>query len=170
MATSLSSKTNIALIGMPGVGKSTLGVLLAKRLLYAFMDTDVVIQSAEGQSLQAIQENIGLDAFLLMEERYVCAIDCKDHVIATGGSVIYRQQAMQHLQSIAQIVHLDLDPELLRQRLGDLNTRGVVRPPGMTLNDLYDERLPLYHQYAKITINCNHLSPEQVLDRISGAV
>ncbi len=151
---------------MPGVGKSTVGVLLAKRLLFAFMDTDVVIQSCEGLSLQTIQRNIGLEAFLLMEERYVLAIDCQDHVIATGGSVIYCQQAMQHLQNIAQIVHLDLDPALLSQRLGDLDARGVVRPPGMTLHELYAERLPLYRQYAKLTILCNRLTPEQVLDNI----
>ncbi len=161
---------NIVLIGMPGVGKSTAGVLLAKRLAREFVDTDVMLQAAEGRRLQGIIDSDGLMFFRGLEERHVLALHCRRQVIATGGSVVYSRQAMEHLADGGCIVHLELPLDELRQRLTDLDSRGVVMAPGDTLADLYAERMPLYRRWADTTIPCKNLNHDQVVDAIIAAV
>jgi len=160
------NKRNIVLIGMPGVGKSTIGVILAKVMSLHFIDTDVLIQVQEGRSLQEIIDNEGLDAFLCIEERTVLSLDCTKTVIATGGSVVYSTRAMGHLGSSGIIVHLDLPLNLIDERLKDFEDRGVVRRPGQGLKDLYDERLPLYRSYAGIGVDCSGKTHEEVIAKI----
>ncbi|MFO7957247.1 MAG: shikimate kinase [Candidatus Brocadiia bacterium] len=161
---------NIVLIGMPGVGKSTAGVLLAKRLSRDFVDTDVMIQAAEKRRLQDIIDTDGLDAFRRLEERQVLSLDCRGHVVATGGSVVYSPRAMVHLGDGGTIVHLELPLDVLRKRLTDLDSRGVVMAPGETLGRLYDERMPLYRRWADVTVSCEGLSHEEVVDAIVEAL
>lgn len=159
-------KSNIILIGPPGVGKSTVGVLLAKRLLMPFVDTDILIQSAEGTHLQEILNTHGPDRFTEIEERYILQLDLESHVIATGGSVIYSHRAMEHLRRLDGIIFLSLPCETLIKRIENLDTRGVVFPAAQSFCDMYEERLPLYSRYADFTIDCTGLSHEQVLTRI----
>lgn len=167
MASSPSAKgCNLVLIGMPGVGKSTIGVLLAKAANRNFLDTDVHIQSCEGRSLQEIIDADGPDAFCRLEERHVLEINVCGHVIATGGSVVYSDRAMGHLKTSGPAIHLYLPPDLLRRRLEDLNTRGVVIRPGEALEQLYEERLPLYRRYADVTVDCTGKTHEQVVAEV----
>jgi shikimate kinase len=163
----MAERENVILIGMPGVGKSTIGVLLAKHLGFSFLDTDIFIQSHEGMRLSEIIERVGLADFCDLEEKYILMMACKSHVISPGGSVVYRAVAMDHLKRIGTVVHLDLDPSALSDRLGDLSLRGVVHAPGQTVADLYQERLPLYITYADITVDCADLSPEQTARKIA---
>ena len=160
---------NIALIGMPGVGKSTLGVLLAKQTSRRFIDTDVDIQAGHGLTLREIIATDGPAAFRAIEERCILALDCRDTVIATGGSVVYGARAMRHLQSLSVIVHLDLPLDLVRLRLVDVDQRGVVRSPGQSLEHLFAERQPLYRRYADLTIDCTRQTHEQLVERIAAA-
>ena len=155
------------LIGMPGVGKSTVGVLLAKALGRHFLDTDVFIQAAQGRSLQEIIDSDGLAAFREIEEDYATRIDLTNAVIATGGSVVYSEKAMQALAEHGVIVHLDLPVERIEQRLANLHTRGVVMEKGQTIRSLYVQREPLYRQYAQITIDCTDKNHEQIVDEIA---
>ncbi len=158
---------NVILIGPPGVGKSTVGVLLAKALSMPFADTDILIQAAEGRRLQAILDAEGTDAFREIEERHILALDLGRHVIATGGSVVYSPVAMAHLRSIGRVVFLNLPCEVLLRRIEDLDTRGVVLPSPQTFRDMYAERLPLYERYADVILDCSDLSHQQVVDRIA---
>ena len=135
---------NIVLIGMPGAGKSTVGVVLAKRLGMSFMDSDLVIQEQEGRTLHEIIEQQGTEGFLVIEDKVNAAINPKNTVIATGGSVVYGNNAMEHLSEIGTVCYLKLSYESIRDRLGDLAQRGVVLKDGQTLMDLYHERTPLY--------------------------
>lgn len=160
------TKSNIVLIGMPGVGKSTVGVLLAKRLSRGFVDTDVLIQSREGKRLQELLNEKGRAAFVEMESGHVCTLKCRDHVVATGGSVVYGDAGMQHLKGLGIIVHLDLACELLQERLRRTDERGVVKDPNQSICQLYAERQPLYRRYAEITIDCAGLKHEEVVQRI----
>jgi len=144
--------TNLVLIGMPGAGKSTIGVLLAKALMRHFVDTDLVIQAAERKRLNHLIRERGPDGFRALEEFHVLALTATNSVIATGGSVVYSPAAMAHLKALGPIVWLDLPLAEIAARLGDLTTRGVVIAPGQTLAELYAERLPLYRQYADITV------------------
>jgi len=162
----MKSKQNVILIGMPGVGKSTVGVLLAKRMGYSFLDTDIYIQTREGEQLQAIINRRGIDYFCRMEESHVLSIACDSHVIATGGSVVYGRKAMAHLKQLGVVIHLDLELAALKERLGNLDSRGVVMVPGQGLDSLYDERQPLYHRYADSTVTCGGLSPDQVVQQL----
>ncbi len=155
------------LIGMPGVGKSTVGVLLAKALGRYFLDTDVFIQAAIGRSLQEIIDTDGLAAFCRIEEDYATCIDLKNAVIATGGSVVYSEKAMRSLAEHGVIVHLDLPVERIEQRLANLPTRGVVMEKAQTIRSLYDQRQPLYRQYAQITIDCANKTHEQIVVEIA---
>ena len=139
-------------IGMPASGKSTIGVLLAKRLGYSFVDVDIVIQEQEKRLLKEIIEDEGLDGFLEVENRANATLDVEKSVIAPGGSVIYGKEAMEHLKEIGLVVYLKLSYEDLKVRLGNLVDRGVVLKEGMTLLDLYNERVPYYEKYADITI------------------
>ena len=157
---------NIVLIGMPAVGKSTIGVLLAKRLKYSFLDTDIYIQSREKKSLQEIIQARGTTGFCDIEERYILSVNVSSHVIAPGGSVVYRQKAMEHLQSDGKIIHLHLALKHLQKRLDDVDARGVVIAPGQKLDDLYAERQPLYLKYADVTIVTDGMPPDQVVSGI----
>lgn len=144
--------TNIILIGMPGCGKTTLGTELSEKLGYGYIDSDSVIVAREGKRLSEIISEVGREGFLDIEAKInseLCANRC---VIATGGSVIYREKAMQHLKSIGTIVYLQLPYEVIARRLGDLKKRGVALKEGYTLKDLYDERIPLYEKYADIVV------------------
>ena len=143
---------SIILIGMPSCGKSTLGVLLAKRLGYRFIDSDLLIQETEGKLLHEIISECGNEGFLDVEERVNASITDEKAVIATGGSVIYRDYAMQKLKEMGKIVYLQLSYEIIESRLGDLKKRGVALKEGFTLKELYDERTPLYEKYADITV------------------
>lgn len=157
---------NIVLIGMPGAGKSTVGVVLAKKLGYTFLDSDLLIQEREKKLLHEIIEENGLEVFEQIENEVNTAISAKRSIIATGGSVIYGTEAMMHLKSIGSIVYLKLNYEELKERLGDLEERGVAIRPGQTLSDLYDERTPLYEKYADITIDCSEKSIREVVFEI----
>lgn len=149
----MDKKTNIVMIGMPAAGKSTIGVLLAKRLGYSFVDSDLVIQEKEGKLLKEIIAEVGDDGFLKVEERVNMGLDVKKSVIAPGGSVIYGKGAMEHFKKTATIVYLKLSYEDLERRLGNLVDRGVVLKDGMTLRDLYEERVPYYEKYADVTVD-----------------
>lgn len=149
-------KNNVTLIGMPGVGKSTIGVVLAKILGFQFIDSDLVIQAQEDRLLWQIIEQEGMEGFWAIEERVNSSFDVKKSVIATGGSAIYGEKAMAHLREISTVVYLKLDCEPLSKRLGDLAKRGVTLKEGWTLEDLYNERAPLYEKYAHIIIDCSH--------------
>jgi shikimate kinase len=160
------SLNNIALIGMPGVGKSTVGVLLAKRLGLGFIDTDILIQQREGQSLQALIAAHGAEAFCRIEEGHILDLALSSHVIAPGGSVVYSQLAMAHLKAGGCAVHLDITVERLKRRLGDMDARGVVVAPGQTIDSLYAERRPLYLAYADATVRTDGLTPEEAVREI----
>lgn len=157
-----NKEANIVLIGMPAAGKSTIGVLLAKRIGFSFIDTDVVIQAEEGRKLSEIIADVGVQEFCNVEERHVCGVSCLSHVIATGGSVVYSKKAMKHLCENGIIVHLDIKLERLKQRLEDLDDRGVARGPGQTIETLYSERQPLYEKYKDIAVACDDLTPDQI--------
>jgi len=157
---------NIVLIGMPAVGKSTIGVLLAKRFGRYFLDTDVFIQALVGKTLQQIIDSDGLDKFCEIEAEHILCIDKMDCVIATGGSVVYSDLAMKHLKKNGVIIYLDLPLDMIKKRLTDLNIRGVVMSKGKTLDDLYKQRTPLYKKWADITIDCLNLTHEQVVEKI----
>lgn len=159
--------SNLILIGMPGAGKSTVGVVLAKNLGYRFLDSDLCIQEAENRLLHEIIASDGLDIFLQIENRINASLDVKKSVIATGGSVIYGKEAMEHLAAIGTIVYLELPYEEIESRLGDLTKRGVALKEGQTLRDLYEERTPLYEKYAQITIDCEGKSIRDIVTEIS---
>ncbi len=144
---------NITLIGMPGVGKSTIGVVLAKVLGYQFLDSDLLIQKQEKRKLHQIIAQEGNDGFQAIENRVNASIETEETVIATGGSVVYCQEAMEHLKSVGTVVYLKLSLNELSKRLGNLKGRGVVLKEGQTLADLYRERTPLYEKYADIVID-----------------
>ena len=158
---------NIVLIGMPGAGKSTVGVVLAKRLGMSFMDSDLVIQEQEGRTLHEIIEQQGTEGFLVIEDKVNAAINPKNTVIATGGSVVYGNNAMEHLIEIGTVCYLKLSYESIRDRLGDLAQRGVVLKDGQTLMDLYHERTPLYEKYAKLVIDCENKNIREVVGEIA---
>lgn len=157
---------NIILIGMPGCGKSTVGVVLAKALGMDFIDSDLLIQRREGKRLAQIIEEMGDDGFRAVENEVNAAIDVQGCVIATGGSVIYGQEAMAHLRSIGTVVYLQLSYAQVEERLGDLHARGVTVKPGQTLRDLYNERCPMYERHAHVTISCDGLRLREVVAQI----
>lgn len=159
-------KNNITLIGMPGAGKSTIGVVLAKMLGYDFIDSDLLIQKEEGRLLWQIMRDEGTDGFNRIEERVNSQLDVSNSVIATGGSVIYGPKAMEHLKEISTVVYLKVNCSTLTRRLGDLTRRGVVLKPGQTLPDLFHERTPLYEKYADITVNTGRKSVQHAAQSI----
>ena len=159
-------KENIVLIGMPGVGKSTLGVVLAKELGFQFVDADLLIQEREKRLLKEIIAEEGVDGFLKIENDVNAGISAEKTVIATGGSVIYGSEAMEHLKEIGTVVYLKLDYETLDSRLGSLKGRGVVLRDGQTLKSLYDERIPLYEKYADVAVDEAGLDLEQTLAEV----
>jgi shikimate kinase len=156
----VNERKNIVLIGMPAVGKSTVGMLLAKRLGRYFLDTDVFIQAVAGRTLQEIIDSDGIENFCLLEAEHITCIDRTNCVIAIGGSAVYSEDAMNHLKKIGIIIHLSLPLELIKKRLTDLAIRGIVISKGKTLNDLYSQRTPLYRKWSDVTIDCRNLTYE----------
>ena len=161
---------NIVLIGMPGAGKSTVGVLLAKTLGYAFLDTDLVIQEQEGRLLQDLVDELGVEAFLDREADAICSVDCDRTVIATGGSVVCRDGAMEHLKDLGRIVYLQLPLEELERRLHNISTRGIAMAPGETLAHIYDYRSPLYQKYADLTVAVDRQTLEETVEQVLRAL
>ena len=159
-------KHNIILIGMPGVGKSTVGVVLAKKMGYSFVDSDLVIQQQEGKLLHELITEQGIDGFLQTENRINASIDVSRSVIATGGSAIYGKEAMEHFSQIGTIVYLKLSLASVEERLGDLQERGVTLREGQGLKELYAERIPYYEKYADIVIECENKSIRQIMEEI----
>ena len=157
---------NIVLIGMPGAGKSMVGVVLAKKLGYRFLDSDLVIQEKTGKLLCRLIEEEGEAGFLMLENEINASIEAESTVIATGGSAVYGQEAMEHFGKIGKRVYLKLSYEELKERLGDLHERGVVLKEGFTLLDLYQERTPLYEKYADMTIDCTEKSIRGIVEEI----
>jgi len=160
-------KRNIVLIGMPGAGKSTVGVVLAKRMGYRFVDSDLVIQEKEGKLLHELIEEHGVEGFWKIENDVNASLDMEKSVIATGGSAIYGTQAMEHLKEIGCVVYLKLSYEEIAERLGDLNARGVTLMPGQTLHDLYEERTPLYEKYADTIVECDGKMLREIVKEIA---
>ncbi|MBP3782127.1 MAG: shikimate kinase [Butyrivibrio sp.] len=162
------NKNNIILIGMPTSGKSTIGVILAKILGYRFIDADIVIQEKEGRKLSRIIAEDGVDGFIDIESRINSEINADKTVIATGGSVVYGKEAMEHYKEIGTVVYLKVSFETLKKRLHHAKQRGVVMKDGQTLESLYEERKALYEQYADITVDEGRDSLEKVIEKVSG--
>ena len=157
-------KDNLVLIGMPGAGKSTVGVVLAKRLGFRFVDSDLVIQEKHDRLLHELIEEYGVEGFWKIENDVNASLNQRKSVIATGGSVIYGNDAMEHLRAIGTVVYLQLPYEEVADRLGDLNARGVTLQEGQTLRDLYDERVPLYEKYAHRVIDCHNKRIREIVE------
>lgn len=157
---------NVVLIGMPGAGKSTIGVILAKVLGYQFMDSDLLIQEQEKSLLKDIIKKKGLDGFIAIENQVNRDIQAENTVIATGGSVIYGNEAMEHLRDIGIVVYIQLSYEAIEKRLGNIKQRGVVLREGQTLLSLYNERCPLYEKYAHIIVNGEGMDVEVLMEKI----
>ena len=162
-------RKNIVLIGMPGAGKSTVGVVLAKVVGHKFVDSDLVIQETYGKLLHELITEHGLNGFLEIENQVNAGLDMTKSIIATGGSVIYGKEAMEHLKEIGLVVYLKLSLESIADRLGDLQQRGVALKEGWGLKELYEERVPLYEKYADLTIDCEEKSIRQITEEIAGA-
>lgn len=160
----------IILIGMPGAGKSTVGVLLAKALGLDFIDTDLIIQRAEGRTLQKIIDTDGLDRFIETEDRIVAGTFAENSVIATGGSVIFGESAMNNLRRLGRIVYLRASFETVAARISNISTRGVAMNPGQDLRGVYDERCPLYEKYADITVDVDCGSVEASVEEVIKAL
>ncbi len=157
---------NVILIGMPGAGKSTVGVVLAKRLGYTFLDSDLVIQQKYGKLLHELISEHGVEGFWKIENDVNAGLTCDRTVIATGGSAIYGAEAMEHLRSIGTVVYLRLTLPQIEERLGDLTERGVTLREGQDLKALYEERTPLYEKYAHVVIDCDGQRVRELVTRI----
>ena len=159
---------NVVLIGMPGAGKSTVGVVVAKKLGFRFVDSDLVIQEKYGRLLHELIEEYGIEGFWSLENEVNASLETDRAVIATGGGVCYEPEAMEHLGKIGTIVYLKLSYPSLKERLGDLNARGVTLRPGQSLLDLYKERIPLYEKYAHVTVDCEGKQLREVAAEVCG--
>ncbi len=166
----MNTRENIVLIGMPGAGKSTVGVVLAKRLGYQFVDSDLVIQEQHGKLLHELIAEHGVEGFWQIENDVNAAFEMKHAVIATGGSAIYGTEAMEHLCEIATVIYLKLTYNEIEHRLGDLNARGVTLQEGQTLQELYTERVPLYEKYAHLTIECDNKLLRDIVHEIADRI
>jgi len=158
-----TKKNNIVLIGMPGAGKSTIGVLLAKRLSKRFVDTDLVIQHRQKMPLQEVLDRFGYLHLREVEEQAICSLRVRNTVIATGGSAVYSVKAMEHLQTYGTIIYLKLSVTGVRARITDFSTRGIAKPPEQTFSALFRERTRLYRHYADAMVTCTAKSHEEVL-------
>lgn len=162
---------NIVLIGMPGCGKSTAGVLLAKTLGYSFLDTDLLLQQKAGKKLYEIIRDDGMEAFLQLENETVASLEDSDKtVIATGGSVVLGEAAMARLKSLGKIVYLQLPLAQIEHRVSNIKTRGIAMKPGEGLADVYAHRVPLYEQYADVTVSAQNFSLEETVNEITRTV
>ncbi|HOI58307.1 MULTISPECIES: shikimate kinase [unclassified Methanoculleus] len=157
---------NIILIGMPGAGKSTVGVILAKTLGMQFIDTDILIQERAGRILQEILDGEGPDAFKRIEEETILSLNPRNAVIATGGSVVCSEAAMAHLKAVGVVVYLEISYAEMEERLKNITTRGILLLPGQSLREMYDERLPLYEKYADLTVACSGEDLESVVGNV----
>ena len=157
---------NIVLIGMSGAGKSTLGVLLAKTLGMFFVDTDIVIQQAQGRLLQEIIDTDGIYQFIKIEEKIITGLQLKNSVVATGGSVVYSDSAMNYLKENGQVIYLHVPYEEIEKRLNHISDRGIVIKDGKSLKGVYDERIPLYQKYSDKTVDCTNKDTEQCVREI----
>ena len=162
----MTENKNLVLIGMPGAGKSTVGVLLAKALKMPFTDTDLLIQRQENSYLQDLIEKNGIEGFIKIEERIVMELDLTNHVIATGGSVIYSRAAMDRLKSGGVLFFLNTKMYQLERRLKNIQTRGIAMQPGQSVAALYEERMPLYKKYADVEIDCSKKHIETIITEI----
>lgn len=160
------NKENIILIGMPGSGKSTCGVLAAKALLKNFFDTDLLFQGLEEKRLQDIIDDDGIEYFLSAEERAILSLDINATVVATGGSVIYSDKSMEHLKKSGKVIYLHLSYDTMVDRIKNITTRGIVVKEGDSLEDMYNERLPMYQKWADVVINCDNNTVEQTVEKI----
>lgn len=160
------NKENIILIGMPGSGKSTCGVLAAKALLKNFFDTDLLFQGLEEKRLQDIIDDDGIEYFLSAEERAILSLDINATVVATGGSVVYSDKSMEHLKKSGKVIYLHLSYDTMVDRIKNITTRGVVVKEGDSLEDMYNERLPMYQKWADVVINCDNNTVEQTVEKI----
>lgn len=167
-----SGKDNVILIGMPGAGKSTLGIVLAKIVNMNFVDADLVIQNQTDKTLQKIIDAMGPEGFIEVENAVLCDLKADNTIIATGGSAVYSDRAMKHLSSMGIVVYLEISYESMVGRLNDLQERGVVMKNGigMSLRELYDERKPLYEKYADITVNVDDLSITAAARKVASAI
>ncbi|PAV26845.1 shikimate kinase [Tamilnaduibacter salinus] len=166
----MGDRSNIILIGMPGSGKSTIGVLLAKAAGMDFVDTDLLIQSDQGQTLQTIVDERGYLALREVEERVLCRIPRAGQVIATGGSAVYGETAMAHLKSTGPVVFLNIPLATVRERIGDYSLRGLSKRPDQSLEALFDERLALYQRYADLTVDGEGRTQERICDMILASI
>lgn len=161
---------NIVLIGMPGAGKSTIGVLLAKTLLMDFCDTDLIIQKKEGKALCEIIKEKGTDEFIRIEDEIIGAQKFDNCVVATGGSAVYGENAMKNLKENSVVVYLAVSSHELEKRICNIHTRGIAMKEGTTIAELFAERAPLYEKYADITVDCSDSTPEQCVDKITASL
>ncbi len=157
---------NLVLIGMPGCGKSTVGVVLAKALGMDFIDSDLVIQSKMKARLSVLIDRYGDEGFRDIENRINAELEADNSIIATGGSVVYGENAMRHLKEIGTVIYLKLSCPAIEERLGDLHARGVTIKPGWTLQDLYNERVPLYEKWADVTVDCEQMRLREIVGYI----
>ena len=161
---------NIVLIGMPGAGKSTLGVVLAKALGFDFVDTDLIIQSEQNEKLYRIIEKKGIKRFIEIENETVSSLKAENSVIATGGSVIFGKEAMENLKKLGTVVYLQVGEKEIEKRLSNIKTRGIVMEAGETVEKIYNERTPLYEKYADITVSCKGMDLEKTVEKIISLV
>lgn len=159
---------NIIFIGMPASGKSTVGVILAKRLGYDFVDTDLLIQKREGQLLKDIIAEKGTEGFLEIEDQVNAGVQAENTVISPGGSVVYCENAMRHFKEIGTVVYLQTSYKTIRARIGNPKKRGVVLRDGQTLKDLYEERRVLFEKYADVIISEEGLTLDETIDKVVG--
>ena len=161
---------NLILIGMPGSGKSTVGVVLAKALGLRFLDVDLLIQEREGALLQELIDQRGVERFLDLERDAICSLDCRGTVAAPGGSCVCREESIAHMRSLGTVVYLQLSLEDVAGRIRNLSSRGIALSPGQTLADLYAERVPLYERYAHQVVDCQGIRIRDVVHRIASLV
>jgi len=160
------TRSNIALVGMPGSGKSTVGSILAEELSREFVDTDSLIEKSQGRKLQHIVDMDGYRELRRIEEAILLDLQLQNHIIATGGSVVYSQRGMAHLKSISSIVFLNVEQSALRARIHNYDSRGIAKRPEQSFEDLFRERFELYTKYADVTIDCTDLTKEDVCTRV----